>query len=128
MPRRIAMRSTESRESFVTETSSAARSSESLSGMLLPELKAMAAKLGIAGTSGMRKGDIVAAISAHQGAAASSNGRPRRESARRSVDQDQAQQESSNEQPESGAKSRTGADTDRSDRSDRGDRGDRGGG
>ncbi|MEP6979839.1 MAG: Rho termination factor N-terminal domain-containing protein, partial [Nakamurella sp.] len=30
-----------------------------LSGMVLPELKAMASQLGIKGTSAMRKGDLV---------------------------------------------------------------------
>ena len=39
---------------------------ESLSSMLLPELKAMANKMGISGANAMRKGDLVAAISAHQ--------------------------------------------------------------
>ncbi len=40
-----------------------------LSSMVLPELKAMASTLGIKGISGMRKGDLVAAISDRQGSA-----------------------------------------------------------
>ena len=40
-----------------------------LSSMVLPDLKAMASKLGIRGTSGMRKGDLIAAITARQSAA-----------------------------------------------------------
>jgi transcription termination factor Rho len=35
--------------------------------MLLPELKAMANQMGISGASGMRKGDLVAAIADRQG-------------------------------------------------------------
>jgi transcription termination factor Rho len=38
-----------------------------LSGMVLPDLKVMASQLGIKGTSAMRKGDLIAAISARQG-------------------------------------------------------------
>lgn len=51
----------------MTETTSAAKSANGsgsdLSAMLLPELKQVAAKLGIAGSSAMRKGDLVSAIS-----------------------------------------------------------------
>ena len=50
-------------------------------GMLLPELQRLAGELGIAGTAEMRKGDLVAAISARQ--AAASQPWPRRRSARR---------------------------------------------
>ena len=42
------------------------RRGSGLSGMLLPELQRLAAELGIAGTARMRKGDLVAAISARQ--------------------------------------------------------------
>ena len=45
----------------------ASRSSGGLSGMVLPDLKAMASSMGIKGVSGLRKGDLIAAISAHQG-------------------------------------------------------------
>jgi len=47
-------------------TGSARRRGNGLSGMLLPELQRLAAELGIAGTCRMRKGDLVAAISARQ--------------------------------------------------------------
>ncbi|MFY9331352.1 MAG: transcription termination factor Rho [Candidatus Nanopelagicales bacterium] len=51
----------------MTETStSTARGGSNLSGMLLPELKQLASSLGISGVSGMRKGDLVSAISARQ--------------------------------------------------------------
>ncbi len=42
------------------------RRGNGLSGMLLPELQRLAAELGISGTGRMRKGDLVAAISARQ--------------------------------------------------------------
>ncbi|WUD68365.1 transcription termination factor Rho [Nocardia sp. NBC_00508] len=39
-----------------------------LTGMLLPQLRALAGELGIRGTSGMRKGDLIAAIKENQSA------------------------------------------------------------
>src|SRR5512139_4339215 len=53
----------------VTETTEAApkrRSGGGLSGMLLPELKQMAAGLGIKGVGGMRKSQLIDAIKAAQ--------------------------------------------------------------
>jgi transcription termination factor Rho len=47
-------------------TGSPRRRGNGLSGMLLPELQRLAGELGIAGTGRMRKGDLVAAISARQ--------------------------------------------------------------
>ncbi|WP_416277001.1 transcription termination factor Rho [Nocardia sp. alder85J] len=40
-----------------------------LTGMLLPQLRALAGELGIRGTSGMRKGDLIAAIKENQATA-----------------------------------------------------------
>ena len=58
-------------------TGSARRRGNGLSGMLLPELQRLAGELGISGTGRMRKGDLVAAISARQvGGAGASNGAP----------------------------------------------------
>ncbi|MBM9465753.1 transcription termination factor Rho [Nakamurella leprariae] len=69
---------TESLETLLpadTETGAAPRRvrqrGEGLSGMVLADLKAIAGQLGIRGTSGMRKGDLVAAISARQTGGAS---------------------------------------------------------
>ncbi|MFF2552356.1 transcription termination factor Rho [Nocardia sp. NPDC058058] len=46
-----------------------------LTGMLLPQLRALAGELGIRGTSGMRKGDLIAAIKENQsGGAAKETG------------------------------------------------------
>ena len=56
-----------------------------LGGLLLPELKQIATGLGIAGASAMRKGDLVAAITAQQ-SAAKSNGRTERNGNGRSGD------------------------------------------
>ncbi|MGH3722573.1 MAG: transcription termination factor Rho [Mycobacterium sp.] len=39
-----------------------------LSTMVLPELRVLASQVGVKGTSGMRKGDLIAAIREHQGA------------------------------------------------------------
>ncbi|MBJ8348198.1 transcription termination factor Rho [Antrihabitans sp. YC2-6] len=58
-------------ESQTSHTTPAARSAEAprgggLAGMLLPQLRALAAELGIRGTSGMRKGDLIGAINDRQ--------------------------------------------------------------
>uniref|UniRef100_UPI000AD1273D Rho termination factor N-terminal domain-containing protein n=1 Tax=Rhodococcus phenolicus TaxID=263849 RepID=UPI000AD1273D len=50
----------------------AGRRGAGLSGMVLAELRTLAAELGIKGTSGMRKGDLIAAIKERQGGGASS--------------------------------------------------------
>ena len=51
------------------------RKGSGLSSMLLPELRSLAGELGISGASGMRKGDLVAAIESRQ-----TTNSPRRES------------------------------------------------
>ncbi|MFD0365620.1 transcription termination factor Rho [Nocardia sp. GCM10030253] len=48
----------------MSEQTDVARSG--LTGMLLPQLRALAGELGIRGTSGMRKGDLIAAIKENQ--------------------------------------------------------------
>ena len=53
----------------MTDTTEAARPA-ALSALRLPELQALAAQMGISGTSAMRKGDLVAAIKEHRGAGA----------------------------------------------------------
>ncbi len=58
----------------MTETATSASASNGLSSMLLPELKQLAQQLGIAGSSAMRKGDLITAIQDRQKAA----GSPRR--------------------------------------------------
>ncbi|MBF6474430.1 MULTISPECIES: transcription termination factor Rho [Nocardia] len=50
--------------SKMIENTDVARSG--LTGMLLPQLRALAGELGIRGTSGMRKGDLIAAIKENQ--------------------------------------------------------------
>lgn len=58
----------------------ARRRGTGLSGMLLPELQRLAAELGISGTGRMRKGDLVAAISARQVGGDTGTPAPRAES------------------------------------------------
>jgi transcription termination factor Rho len=54
----------------------ARRKAAGLSGMVLPELRELAGQLGITGITGMRKGDLIAAIKERQGASSGrSNGR-----------------------------------------------------
>ena len=50
----------------MSETTDSKRRTEGLSGMLLPELKQLAQQLGIAGSSAMRKSDLVSAIGDRQ--------------------------------------------------------------
>ncbi|MGA0209372.1 MAG: Rho termination factor N-terminal domain-containing protein, partial [Candidatus Nanopelagicales bacterium] len=57
-----------------TTTSRTADRGSSLASMLLPELKQLAQQLGITGSSGMRKQDLIAAISERQ----KQGGAPRR--------------------------------------------------
>ena len=62
------------------QSAGSGRPNGSLSTMLLPELKKVAHDMGLAGTSSMKKSDLVAAISAAQsgGAPAARSGRTRR--------------------------------------------------
>ena len=53
-----------------TSTAARSRRGDGLSGMVLADLKAMATQLGIKGTSGLRKGDLVSAIESRQNSAA----------------------------------------------------------
>ena len=50
----------------MSETTDSKRRTDGLSGMLLPELKQLAQQLGIAGSSAMRKSDLVSAIGDRQ--------------------------------------------------------------
>ena len=63
-------------------TDTTTKAGNGLSSMLLPELKQLASSLGISGASGMRKSDLIAAISAKQssnGGSSGNGGRARRE-------------------------------------------------
>ena len=62
-------------------TQTAESGSRDLTGKLLPELKQMAQKMGIAGASTMRKGDLVAALSSAQGSSSGSGRRSARREA-----------------------------------------------
>ncbi len=69
-----------------TSTSNSTKSGKGLSGMLLPELKQLASSMGISGASGMRKGDLVAAISAKQSGSGNGSAEPRQRSERKPRD------------------------------------------
>ncbi|MGW5455297.1 transcription termination factor Rho [Nocardia sp. NPDC003979] len=60
--------------SKMSEHTDVARSG--LTGMLLPQLRALAGELGIRGTSGMRKGDLIAAIKENQAGAPAKGAKP----------------------------------------------------
>ncbi len=60
--------------STMSEHTDVARSG--LTGMLLPQLRALAGELGIRGTSGMRKGDLIAAIKENQAGAPAKADKP----------------------------------------------------
>jgi transcription termination factor Rho len=58
-------RQTEAPQTVTSDTSAPAKGS-SLSTMVLPELRALAGRVGVKGTSGMRKSELIAAIREHQ--------------------------------------------------------------
>ena len=99
-----------------TTTSRTTDRGNSLASMLLPELKQLAQQLGISGSSGMRKQELIDAISERQ----KQGGAPRRSrSASRQAGAPAAQEESA-------APEKSDRDSrDRGDRSDSRDRGDR---
>jgi transcription termination factor Rho len=130
----------------VTETevqaSTAPAKATGLSAMLLPELKQLAQQMGISGASGMRKGDLVAAIGERQRSGSSSAStagsaeaeRPRRGSRREQAPAATTEQApaATTEQAPSAPSSTATADTaprtaDTAPRTDQGDRQDQGG-
>ncbi len=100
----------------MTDTTTAAKSGNGLSSMLLPELKQLASSLGISGASAMRKSDLVAAISAKQSGGAGSAGR-NGSSGDREQREDRGDRQSREQREDRG---------DRQPREQRGDREDRG--
>ena len=64
---------TDAREAVTSESPSEAKAPKSVGGslatMVLPELRALAGQVGVKGTSGMRKGELIAAIREMQGGA-----------------------------------------------------------
>ncbi|MDA9334210.1 transcription termination factor Rho [Actinomycetota bacterium] len=61
----------------MSETTDSKRRTDGLSGMLLPELKQLAQQLGIAGSSAMRKSDLVSAIGERQNQASTRRAAPK---------------------------------------------------
>ena len=100
-----------------TTTSRAADRGNGLSSMLLPELKQLAQQLGITGSSGMRKQELIAAIGERQ----KQGGAPRRSSrsaSRESAPPAERKDDSSSTDASEGQR-------DQGEQKDRGDRGDR---
>ena len=104
-----------------------------LSTMLLPELKALATKLGVDGATGMRKADLISAISTKQssgGARRSAKREPGAPKGRAKADAapevTEAPAASGDSEGSDGDNERRGRNRDRNNRNDRGDRGDRG--
>ncbi len=114
-------------ETTQNDTSSARGS---LSSMLLPELKSLAGQLGISGASGMRKADLVAAISERQvgqNGGAARNGRGSRSKATTDAPAAEATaSETPDERPSQGDVREDRPPRERHDRSNRGDRASRG--
>ncbi|MEI7442477.1 MAG: Rho termination factor N-terminal domain-containing protein, partial [Actinomycetes bacterium] len=103
-----------------------------LSTMLLPELKALATKLGVDGATGMRKADLISAISTKQssgGARRSAKREPGAPKGRAKADAapevTEAPAASGDSEGSDGDNERRGRNRDRNNRNDRGDRGDR---
>ncbi|MDQ5974651.1 MAG: transcription termination factor Rho, partial [Actinomycetota bacterium] len=95
-----------------------------LSAMLLPELKQLAQQLGITGASGMRKGDLVAAIGERQRPSTPQASAEPSERPRRSARREQAPAEATSDAPQAQAAPSSDGDQDAS--NDRGgDRNDR---
>ena len=117
----------------MTDTSTARTGG--LSSMLLPELKSLAASLGIPGASGMRKADLVAAIAARQSGGSGGTRGGRRAASRPAGPAEtdaappaerQDREAERGERGERGERPERGERGERPERTDRQDRGDRG--
>ena len=120
-------------ETTQTDSTTTPRKSGGLSSMLLPELKSLAGQLGIPGASGMRKADLIAAISTRQVPASRGGDRPagdgttaREERPRRERSERPAAAEPAAPDERPATDDRSGAEPaqqeDRGPRADRGDR------
>ncbi|MBF6172390.1 transcription termination factor Rho [Nocardia blacklockiae] len=91
--------------SKMSEQTDVARSG--LTGMLLPQLRALAGELGIRGTSGMRKGDLIAAIKENQSSGSGKAAAPARGRAEKAADAKGEVQAAQTEAPSTPADSGT---------------------
>ena len=114
----------------MTDTTTAAKSGNGLSSMLLPELKQLASSLGISGASAMRKSDLVAAISAKQSGGAGSAGRNGSSGDREQREDrgDRQPREQRGDREDRGNREQRGDREDRGDRQPRNERNDNDGG
>ena len=100
----------------MSETNDLKRRTDGLSGMLLPELKQLAQQLGIAGSSAMRKSDLVSAIGERQNQASSRRAAPK--SAPKSAPEKEPKESTSQTQTQDEpAKSDSGEDSQQEQRS-----------
>ena len=110
------------------QASTAPAKATGLSAMLLPELKQLAQQMGISGASGMRKGDLVAAIGERQRSsaapAASDSERPRRGSRREQAPAAPAESAPTASAEQAPAADRASAPADSAPRTEQGDRND----
>nr|WP_280274045.1 transcription termination factor Rho [Nocardia wallacei] len=110
--------------SKMSEQTDVARSG--LTGMLLPQLRALAGELGIRGTSGMRKGDLIAAIKENQSSGSGKAAAPARGRAEKAADAKGEAQAAASEAPaavtEPAAKSEPAAKAEKSDRTEKSDK------
>jgi transcription termination factor Rho len=113
------------------QASTAPAKATGLSAMLLPELKQLAQQMGISGASGMRKGDLVAAIGERQRSsaapAASDSERPRRGSRREQAPAAPSESAATASTEQAPAADRESAPADSTPRAEQGDRNDQGG-
>ena len=105
----------------MTDTTTAAKSGNGLSSMLLPELKQLASSLGITGASAMRKSDLVAAIAAKQSGGSGSGSRNGSGGNR----EDRGDREDRGNREQRADRDNRGERQDRGNRDDRQDRGNR---
>ncbi|MCV7431205.1 transcription termination factor Rho [Mycolicibacterium bacteremicum] len=81
--------------------------SGSLTSMLLPDLRALASEVGVKGTSGMRKSDLIAAIREHRGESAGAKSAPA-EKAEKAPKSAPVEQPTLDSTPEQSAQAETG--------------------
>ena len=81
---------TDTIEPAVSTSSGGSARGGAISAMRMPELQALAAQMGVTGTSRMRKSDLVDAIQAKGGSGGASAGRTRRAASRDAGQPEQA--------------------------------------
>jgi transcription termination factor Rho len=112
-------------ETTQNDSSSTARRSGGLSGMLLPELKSLAGQLGISGASGMRKADLISAISERQVPSGARSGQARADKPREDKPREDKPREGASREETSREPAREDAPRESNDDQSRGEAGQR---